>query len=266
MLAEPIENHAVYVEEMLDRDGGVIYQPKLNGARAVATREGIYSRAGKRWCDWLHAEMEPLFRDNPDLVLDGELWEEDCGMDLDMVLSRLKGGSKQSIRFYAFDIINNDPQYTRIKQLSDMAESGEISQLKDDNHPVVYAGGCVVNSLPEFLEFCIAGIKFNWAEGGIMRFLNAPYKHGRSRDLLKAKFWQSDEFLVTDVRREAESKPKAIQVAAFGDLHWCPVAGSASYWRDQGPVLVGKLASVRYLSFEQVKMVSPVVESIRNYE
>ena len=80
---EDIDNFQ-YVQVMLakkfeDRRDKIVYpvivQNKFNGARCVATKEGLFSRKGEKFESVPHIReaLESFFELNPDAVLDGEL-------------------------------------------------------------------------------------------------------------------------------------------------------------------------------------------------
>ena len=60
----------------------VIAQPKLDGVRCIARKDGLFSRDGNPITTQPHIEaaLAPLFAAEPDLVLDGELWLPGTGL------------------------------------------------------------------------------------------------------------------------------------------------------------------------------------------
>src|SRR3546814_10690811 len=54
-------------------------QPKLDGVRCIATKDGLFSRQGKpiTSCPHISTALTPLFEHTPSLVLDGALYNHD---------------------------------------------------------------------------------------------------------------------------------------------------------------------------------------------
>ena len=69
MLAHKFDNSRV------DWSLPVYIQPKLDGVRCLFTKDGAYSRTGKQFKNLAHIELALIsfFKQNPDVVLDGEL-------------------------------------------------------------------------------------------------------------------------------------------------------------------------------------------------
>ena len=60
----------------IDFSEQVYIQPKLDGVRCLFTKDGAFSRTGKQFMNVKHIEneLQPLFSDYPNLILDGELY------------------------------------------------------------------------------------------------------------------------------------------------------------------------------------------------
>ena len=84
MLAHKFDNSRV------DWSEPVYIQPKLDGVRCLFTKDGAYSRTGKKFMNVRHIEMslKSFFDDNPDVVLDGELYNHKLKHDFEKIISR----------------------------------------------------------------------------------------------------------------------------------------------------------------------------------
>ena len=69
MLAHKFDNSRV------DWSQPVYIQPKLDGVRCLFTKDGAFSRTGKKFMNVRHIEMalKSFFEQKPDVPLDGEL-------------------------------------------------------------------------------------------------------------------------------------------------------------------------------------------------
>ena len=83
MLAHKFDNNRV------DWSQPVYIQPKLDGVRCLFTKDGAYSRTGKKFMNLAHIELAliPFFKQNPDIVLDGELYNHKLKNDFEKIIS-----------------------------------------------------------------------------------------------------------------------------------------------------------------------------------
>ena len=63
-------------DSRVDWSKPVYIQPKLDGVRCVLTKDGGFSRTGKKFMNIAHIELSLMsfFKQNPDIILDGELY------------------------------------------------------------------------------------------------------------------------------------------------------------------------------------------------
>ena len=61
-------------DSRVDSPQPVYIQPKLDGVRCLFTKDGAYSRTGKKFMNLAHIELAliPFFKQQPDVVLDGK--------------------------------------------------------------------------------------------------------------------------------------------------------------------------------------------------
>ena len=86
MLAHKFDNSRV------DWSQPVYIQPKLDGVRCLFTKDGAYSRAGNKFMNLVHIELAllPFFNNNPDVVLDGELYNHKLKRDFEKIISLVR--------------------------------------------------------------------------------------------------------------------------------------------------------------------------------
>lgn len=262
--------------------GDVSVSLKLNGARCVASKHGLFSRKGSEWksCPHVSEALKPLFDAHPDLVLDGELFNEDMRQDLGSIISLISKKkptaseieqSKQLVKYHVYDIVDvNTRYYDRYEQLQHVVES-----LK--NPVVQIVKDITVHDKHEIDDY----LKQFESQGheGLMVRINDVYENKRSKNLLKHKSFTDDEFLVVGVVEGEGNLTGKIGAFVLEDsrgvrFNSAPT-GSHQYWeqmwRDREH-LVGKTATVKY------KELTPVTErgggvpsfgkvvSIRDYE
>ena len=117
MLAYPVS------DKPIDYTKPVFIQPKLDGVRCLiqydAGKVTAYSRTGKEWKNIYHIlrHLVPFFKQYPDMILDGELYNHAFKDDFESIISmvrktkpttqdRLK--SADNVQFHCYDIVNEN--------------------------------------------------------------------------------------------------------------------------------------------------------------
>ena len=79
-------------ENRIDFSEKVFIQPKLDGVRCIFTKDGAYSRAGKKFHNLRHIELrlERFFKAQPNAVLDGELYNHALRDDFEQIISLVR--------------------------------------------------------------------------------------------------------------------------------------------------------------------------------
>ena len=183
---------------------GVGYaQPKLDGIRCIMTAAGMFSRQGQPIVavPHLHAACAPLFAADPDLVLDGELYNHDLREDFGAISSIVRKKNptaadfekaERVMQYHVYDLVDVDATFS--------ARNARYHDLLDG-----LGCGWIV---PVTTLFCETAADADLAygefveegyEGGMYR-LDANYEIGRrSRNLLKRKDFITEEFCVVSV-------------------------------------------------------------------
>ena len=67
-------------------------QPKLDGIRCIARADGLYTRAGKEitTCNHIHEQLKEFFKNYPEVILDGELYNHDLKDDFNKITSLVR--------------------------------------------------------------------------------------------------------------------------------------------------------------------------------
>ena len=89
---KPMLAHVYTDENQIDWSQPVYMQPKLDGVRCIFTKDGAFSRTGKRFMNVRHIEMElqELFNQHPHLILDGELYNHRLKNDFEKIISLVR--------------------------------------------------------------------------------------------------------------------------------------------------------------------------------
>jgi len=268
-----------YDEKRIDWSEPVYIQPKLDGVRCLFTKDGAYSRTGKKFMNLRHIEMalKSFFDKNPDVTLDGELYNHKLKNDFEKIISLVRKqkptdddrlDAQHLVQFHVYDYFDGvkyDSYKTRMQQLicSDIYDA----QIKHVPTKLVDTYSYARLLHEEFLE--------DGYEGSIIR-LNGLYKHGRSYDLMKFKDFSDAEATIVGYElgkgKRTGTLGKFLMMDDEGVEFGCPPGKGYSY-KDLSKMLLdikdymGQRATFTY--FQRTKAGSyrhPLFKCIRNYE
>lgn len=181
----------------------VFAQPKLDGIRCIARADGLWTRTGKKITAVPHIwdALFPLFEEEPDLILDGELYNHDLREDFNEITSIVRKAkpnaaelakAAEMIQYHIYDMPSSpEGFYKRYIHYSNLVD--------DLDHPAIWQVETHTVKTYEGLD----GLYARWLEQGYegqMIRLDQSYEIGkRSKALLKRKEFFSDEFEVANV-------------------------------------------------------------------
>jgi DNA ligase-1 len=238
-----------------------------------------YSRTGKEFKNIKHIldSLKPFFFHQPDVILDGELYNHDLKDDFEKIISLVRKqkpteedrlDAKNLTQFHCYDYFDGvqyDSYQTRMNNLV----TSDIY-----NYCVKYVQAKPVDSYhyarilhKEYLE---AGY-----EGSIIR-LDGLYKHGRSYDLMKFKDFSDTEATIigyeTGKGKRTGTIGKFLMQDDEGNKFGCP-PGKGYNYKDLANILdnigdyIGKRATFTYFQRTQAGSYRhPLFKCIRNYE
>ena len=293
MLAYPVS------DKPIDYNNTVFMQPKLDGVRCLIQSEDVeyhepntgklikaqavkaYSRTGKEWLniDHILESLIPFFEANPDVILDGELYNHALRDDFEKIISCVRKTkptpidrieSRKLVQFHCYDFVDETmPFVDRAHILPDLLGAEQAK-------PLPY-GVKLVETTPvhdkEDAKLYHEWILERGYEGSILR-TNEVYKCGRSWSLRKFKDFHDAEAIITDwVEGKGKRKGtigKFMAIDADGNEFGMPVMDNfkklQTMFKDMQS-WVGKEATFTY--FERTKAGSyrhPLFKAIRDYE
>jgi DNA ligase-1 len=284
MLAYPVS------DKPINYDNKISMQPKLDGVRCViqanvkrhlldpALNElevKAYSRTGKEWknIDHILFNLKPWFQLNPNVILDGELYNHGLKDNFEKIISLVRKTkptdedrleAAQYTEFHCYDIIDETKTFEERNKF--------IMQNVPRNHTIkhVKTQAVATESLAKVVHQQNLDDGY---EGSILR-TNDTYACKRSHNLRKFKDFHDDEAMILDW---VEGKGKRVgTIGKFmaqdseGNIFGMPVMDKFKYLQDNFEEMktwVGKLATFTY--FERTKANSyrhPLFKAIRDYE
>lgn len=231
-----------------------IVQPKLDGERCrvignfdtgwhLLSSEENWITSVPHIQSALHAQLE-----QPGLELDGELYTH--GMDFNEIHSRVGRTvnlhpDHEAIQYHVFDIVNEDPQYSRLTTLKGL-------NLKPPLHIVsIY----VCETFDEVMR-AYDSILAQGYEGIIVRHIDSVYVRKRSTFMMKFKPKKDDYYEITGW--EEETSIDGVPKGTLGSLECRGQGGHIfnvgsgftkdqreAYWNIKND-LIGKLCHVQY--------------------
>ena len=277
MIKKPMLAHK-FDDSRVDWSQPVYIQPKLDGVRCLFTKDGAYSRAGNKFMNLAHIELAliPFFQQQPDVVLDGELYNHELRNDFEKIISLVRKQkptaddrleAQKLVQFHCYDYFDGviyDSYKTRMQNLV-------TADLYDKVH---YVPARLVDSY-NYARDIHATFLSEGYEGSIIR-LDGLYKHGRSYDLMKFKDFSDAEATIIGYEegkgKRTNTVGKFLMIDDEGVEFGCP-PGKGYNYNDLSNMLlnisdyIGQRATFTY--FQKTKAGSyrhPLFKCIRNYE
>ena len=173
-----------------------LFEYKYDGYRVLlATGSGAataWTRNGKDWSDRFRALVKAASSLPAGCLIDGEAvaLDQKGKPDFQLLQSTLKESRGKNLAFYAFDLLVDRGE--DITRLPNIERKDRLKSLLAGVHPPILFGDHVIGRGDElFREICKAG-----GEGLIAKAANAPYRGERSRNWLKVKCIQRQEFVI----------------------------------------------------------------------
>ena len=277
-MIKPMLAHKVN-ENRIDFSEKVFIQPKLDGVRCIFTKDGAYSRTGKEFHNLQHIkiDLEKFFDQQPNAVLDGELYNHDLRDDFEQIISLVRKqkptdedrlNAHRLIQYHVYDMIAEGPSYE--DRLNWLLSS---KYLWSDS--VISVETIQVHKYEEAANVHYDGFLKQNYEGSILR-LNGPYEQKRSYNLQKFKDFSDDEATIIGYEegkgKRTGTLGKFLMVDDNGIEFGCPPGKGYNY--NALEIILGNIHSyigqrATFTYFERTKAGNyrhPMFKCIRNYE
>jgi ATP-dependent DNA ligase len=237
----------------------ILSQPKLDGIRCIIKSDGMWTRNGKEIISAPHIYeyLKHIFDNQPDLVLDGELYTSDRDVDFNTIISCVRKTkptqadlemSAKYIEFWAYDLYDGE----------DLVYEDRRNLLKglETKYSIGYPLYRVVVTyeLPneKYVTEQLQHYIYQGFEGQILRDPNTPYENKRSNGLLKHKTFHDEEFEIIGYAEgvgKFSGKLATLKVDVNGVQVDCTINGTMGYLEELFEIkdsLIGKKATVKY--------------------
>lgn len=255
-------------------------QPKLDGIRCNMSFDGeqviAISRKNNPFytVDHIKQSIHDVLVENPSVHVDGELYIHELNDDFNKIVSLVKKEHleekdieevKRYVRYNIYDMWDdNDPNMIFSERLS------KINALFEGLSYVDIVETRFVENAQQ-IEDCFDCFVGNGYEGAILR-KDDKYEHKRSKNLLKYKKFNEDEFKILDI---CEGR-----IGGFAEYAWVELPNgleckaTLSYSVEECTEIlqnkekyIGGLATVKYFGYtKDGKLRFPVFKAFRNYE
>jgi bifunctional non-homologous end joining protein LigD len=175
---------------------GWLHEYKYDGYRLLlAVGEGVataWTRNGKDWSDKFKALVKAAAKLPAGCLIDGEAVAigDDGKPSFQLLQSTLKDKQGANLVFYAFDLLID--RGDDIRKLPNIERKERLAALlKGVNPPILYGDHVIGRGEEMFREVCKMG-----GEGIVSKKASAPYSGTRTRNWLKIKCIQRQEFVI----------------------------------------------------------------------
>ena len=279
MLAQKFDSNRICFETQ-----EVYIQPKLDGIRCIFTKDGAYSRVGNQFMNLEHIELKlnMFFKNNPDAILDGELYNHTLKNDFEKIVSLVKKkkptqkdkvDAQTMIQYHIYDLIPAKPSMNRVYKERYKVLTKEFKKKKYDRMVELVKTYTVIN-YDEAIKYQKSFLKQGY-EGAILR-KNGLYKQKRAWELQKMKDFHDTEATIVGYEigkgKRKGTLGKFLMQDDEGVEFGCP-PGKGYTYKDMKNMLeniddyIGQRATFTY--FQRTKAGSyrhPLFKGLRNYE
>ena len=275
-------------EDYEDKIGFPVYaQPKLDGIRCIATKDGLKSRTGKDIVAVPHIfeSLQEFFEEYPDVVLDGELYCDKFDNDFNAICSIVRKSARLTeedfekakvIEYHVYDIVDNTMCF---RERTDFIKLNFGCESEFQTGDLIYGEGHVVPVETLFVtgKEMLDELYGQWQERGYegqMIRLNVPYENKRSKSLLKRKEFQDNEYEILGVEEGSGNRSGTVGYFNFvtpeGVAFKSNIKGNFEYLTElleNRESLIGKQATIKYFRLTPDGVPRfPYVVAIRDYE
>jgi len=182
-------------------------QPKLDGIRCIATKNGLFTRAGKSitTCNHIVEDLKDFFESEPEVKLDGELYNHELKADFNKITSLVRkvkptvdeeAECRSKVQYHVYDMFTPEHEFPFNSRNQFLKQHKHFQDF--DHKSKVQLVETTLCASQDLLDSKYAEYTEQGYEGQMVRN-NEPYECKRSKHLLKRKEFITEEFKVVQV-------------------------------------------------------------------
>ena len=182
-------------------------QPKLDGIRCIATKNGLFTRAGKAitTCNHIVEDLKDFFESEPEVKLDGELYNHELKADFNKITSLVRkvkptvdeeAECRSKVQYHVYDMFTPEHEFPFNSRNQFLKQHKHFQDF--DHKSIVQLVETTLCASQDLLDSKYAEYTEQGYEGQMVRN-NEPYECKRSKHLLKRKEFITEEFKVIQV-------------------------------------------------------------------
>lgn len=224
-----------------------------------------------------HPKLIDFFKNNPNIILDGELYKHGKSLQQISGAARLeKTEGCEWLEYYIYDVMSDDTFENRLNILSNITASLDLRfepnrEWNDEDLRMQMVPQEKVSGKNGIIALHDKYVSEGW-EGCVVRNPESLYKYGgRGADMVKFKMYQDAEFVITGISEGLRDEDMCFTLETDGGIEFkAKPMGSRDLkeqYRKDLNKLIGKYATVKffYLSDDGCPL-QPVLKAIRDYE
>lgn len=240
---------------------------KINGVRAlIYCKEGVIKTASRGAITYdvavnhiiTHPKLIDLFKENPDLILDGEIYKHGWTLNKISGLARKEEPDEEQkhLEYYLYDIADTTKTFKdRLTILNEIKDKLNLDfdpekEWNENDLKIQFVPQDLMQGWDQIKKCHDKFVSEGW-EGLVIRFVNGMYKPGkRSSDMIKVKQYSEKEYVILGITEGLRPEDMCFKMKTSGGYEFnCKPVGDREqkqWYREHINEIIGKLATVKY--------------------
>lgn len=240
---------------------------KINGVRAlIYYKDGVIKTASRGAITYdvaikhiiEHPKLIELFKENPNLILDGEIYKHGWTLNKISGLARKEESDleQKHLEYYLYDIADTTKTFKdRLTILNEIKDKLNLTfdperEWNEDNLKIQFVPQDLMQGWDQIKKYHDRFVSEGW-EGLVIRFVNGIYKPGkRSNDMIKVKQYSEKEYVILGITEGLRPEDMCFKMKTPGGYEFnCKPVGDREqkqWYREHINEIIGKLATVKY--------------------
>lgn len=260
---------------------------KINGTRClIYYKNGVIKTASRGAITYdvainhiiTHPKLINLFKENPDLILDGEIYKHGWTLNKISGLARKEEPDEEQkhLEYYLYDIADTTKIFKdRLTILNEIKDKLNLDfnperEWDENDLKIQFVPQDLMQGWDQIKKYHDKFVSEGW-EGLVIRFVNGIYKPGkRSSDMIKIKIYKNAEYRILGLSEGLRPEDMCFIMKTPGGYEFRakPMGDreQKQWYRDHINELIGKLGTVKYFEMSGAGTdvpQQPVFESVR---